>query len=68
MEDRSDAGTLGKAVLASQLAFLLAVDEDWTKERLLPVFTDHRHPEDRDAVWDGFLVRLRLHAPAGGTD
>ena len=60
VEDRSDAGTLGKTVLASQLAFLLAVDEDWTKERLLPLFKDNLHPEDRDAVWDGFLVRLRF--------
>ena len=60
VEDRSVAGRLGRAVLASQLAFLLAVDEDWTRERLLPAFTDNQHPEDRDAAWNGFLVRLRF--------
>ncbi len=60
VEDRSDAGTFGKAVLASQLAFLLTVDEDWTKERLLPLFIADLRPKDRDAVWDGFLARLRF--------
>ena len=61
VEDRSGAGRLGRVVLASQLAFLLAVDEDWTRERLLPAFIDNHHPEDRDAVWNGFLARLRFN-------
>ena len=31
-------GILGKAVLASQLAFLLANDKDWINQYLVPLF------------------------------
>ena len=48
------AGQLGKATLARQLAFLFAVDEEWTGRHLLPLFTCESIA-DRQAVWHGFL-------------
>ena len=55
--DETVAGRLAKAVLAQHLGFLLAVDEDWAKSHLLPLFGS---PESRwlssrlarSSVWD----------------
>ena len=59
--DQSLSGKLGRTVLASQFAFLLAVDEAWTRENLLPFF----NPDSADfqAVWSGFLTWGRLNPP-----
>ena len=54
VQDDTSAGTLGKAVLASQLGFLLAADEDWTKQFLVPLF-ECKDSSDHQAAWDGFL-------------
>ena len=51
-------GKLGRTVLASHFAFLLDVDEEWTRENLLPLF-DPDNP-DFQAAWDGFLAWGRL--------
>ena len=53
VRDQSLRGRLGRTILASQFAFLLAVDEKWTLEKLLPLF----NPDNNDfyAAWDGFL-------------
>ena len=53
--DPSVPGLQGRAVLASQLAFLLDAEEEWTREYLIPRFTQHPRTEDYQAVWDGFL-------------
>ena len=47
------AGKLGRTVLASQFGFLLAADEEWAKEKILPLFCDG---DDFEAAWDGFLT------------
>ena len=61
VEEKSLAGRLGRSVLASQLPFLLAVDEEWTKENLLPLFKAHDNIGEYQAVWDGFqYVSLSL--------
>lgn len=54
VSEDSFAGQLGKAVLARQLAFLIAVDEGWTKRSIVPLFTSEAIA-DRQAVWHGFL-------------
>ena len=59
VEDQSLSGKLGRTVLASQFAFLLAVDETWTLDNLLPLFA----PDNADfqAAWDGFVNRGHLN-------
>ena len=54
MQDRTIRGKLGRTILVSQLHVMLAVDESWTLENLLPLFRiDH---EDFKSAWDGFLT------------
>ena len=58
IEEEGVLGKFGRTVLASNLHFYLAVDEDWTVNNLLPLFdTEH---EDFQCAWDGFLSRGRL--------
>ena len=59
VKDQSLSGKLGRTVLASQFAFLLAVDGTWTQENLLPLFD--LDSEDFQAAWDGFLNQGRLN-------
>lgn len=54
VQDATSVGRLGKAIIASRLGFILAVDEDWTKRYLVPLF-DCKDADDRQAAWDGFL-------------
>ena len=58
VQEQKPGGTSGRAILAGQLAFLLAVDEAWTQENLLPLFD----PDNGDfqAAWGGFLSGGRL--------
>lgn len=62
VEDRKIAGRLGKSVLAGYFASLLEIDENWTKENLLPLFfrKNHSDADDYKAIWDGFLTWRRL--------
>ena len=53
MQNDKLAGKLGRCVLASQLPFLLDVDELWTRENLLPLF--YTGNPDFQSAWDGFL-------------
>ncbi|MCY3823707.1 MAG: DUF4020 domain-containing protein, partial [Nitrospinae bacterium] len=54
VQEKSLAGRLGRSVLGSQLPFLLAVDEKWTRENLLPLFMANDNISDYQTVWDGF--------------
>ena len=58
VQDQKLPGKLGRTVLASHFAFLLAVDEEWTRENLLPLFDPGN--SDFQAAWDGFLAWGRL--------
>ena len=58
VQDQKLPGKLGRTVLASHFAFLLAVDEEWTRENLLPLFDPDN--SDFQAAWDGFLAWGRL--------
>ena len=61
VQDDTLAGKLGRSFLASQFAFLLAVDEVWTEENLLPSFYVDSGAENFQATWDGFLTWGRLN-------
>ena len=54
IEDKTVFGKLGKAVFAQHLGFLLAVDEDWTKKHLVPLFAKSGS-EAYSPVWHGVL-------------
>ncbi len=47
-------GKLGRTILAGHFAFLLSVDEAWTRENLLPLFDPAN--DNFQVVWDGFLA------------
>lgn len=58
--NESSKGGLGRSLLASQAAFLFGLDEAWTRQYIIPLFSD----DDRDKfaqAWDGFLVWGRLY-------
>lgn len=55
VQDDTSAGAYARTILASQFAFLLSADEEWTKEHVLPLFTDTGLSRLQQA-WDGFLV------------
>lgn len=61
IQDRSLPGKLGRSVLASQVAFFLAVDEVWTKENLIPLFSASEDVAEFQCAWDGFLSWGRLN-------
>ena len=61
IKDASPIGGLGKSILTSQLTFLMAVDEKWTREYLLPLFD--LDSADFQAAWDGFVATGRLSPP-----
>lgn len=61
VQDPTLPGRLGRSVLASQFAFLLAADEVWTRESLLPLFEPKNGVLDFQAAWDGFLTWGRLN-------
>ena len=54
VQDQELQGKLGRTILASQFGFLLAVDEAWTRENLLPLFDPDS--DDFQAAWNGFLI------------
>ena len=54
INERAVAGRLGRTVLAQFLAFLLAADEAWTREHVVPLLED-ADGDDYQAVWNGLL-------------
>ena len=59
VQDQKPRSRRGRMVLASRFAFLLDVDESWTRENLLPLFD----PDNGDfqVAWDGFLAGEHLN-------
>ena len=58
MQDNRTTGKLGRAILTSNLHFMLHVDEGWSVDNLLPLF-DAEHEDFRPA-WGGFLTWGRI--------
>jgi hypothetical protein len=61
VRDQSLLGRLARSVLAGQFAFLLAADEAWAREHLLPLFDVDNGIADFQSAWDGFLTWGRLN-------
>ena len=60
VQDSTHAGRQGRAVLAGQLAFLVDVEEQWTRNNLVLRFSEDPGSDDYHAVWDGFLTTGRI--------
>lgn len=60
VQDATSKGGLGRSLLASQTAFLFGLDEPWTRQHLIPLFSDADRHKFAQA-WDGFLVWGRLY-------
>jgi len=60
VQDATSKGGMGRSVLASQTAFLFGLDETWTRQHVIPLFSDTDRQKFAQA-WDGFLVWGRLN-------
>lgn len=56
----SEAATLGRVVMASQLHFLYSLDQAWTRERVLPLLDWRIDSERAVQAWHGFLTSGNL--------
>ncbi len=61
--EKSEAGTLGRVLLASQLDFLYSVDEIWTRDNLIPLLDWNKDVEQAQQAWNGWLGWGRLSEP-----
>ena len=61
MAGGSPAKNFARVVLASQLHFFFAVDEQFTIEEILPWFSWQRHPGEAVQAWDGYLAWGRIY-------
>lgn len=59
-QDRTSKGGFGRSLLASQTAFLFSLDEAWTRQHIIPLFSDTDRKMFGQA-WDGFLVWGQLY-------
>ncbi len=62
VQDETIVGGLGRSLLASQVAFLFGLDESWTREHIIPLFSSPDAQKFSQA-WDGFLVWGRFNTP-----
>lgn len=60
VQDPTSKGGLGRSLLASQTAFLFGLDETWTSNNIIPLFSEDDQHNFAQA-WDGFLVWGRLY-------
>ena len=60
IQDQRLPGRRGRTILAGRFAFLLDVDEAWTRENLLPLFDPGN--SDFQAAWNGFLTGGHLNS------
>jgi hypothetical protein len=56
VSENSEAATLGRVVLVSQLGFLFAVDQGWTKENVVPLLDWDRDIQQAQQAWNGWLT------------
>lgn len=60
VQDSTVNGGLGRSLIASQTAFLFSLDETWTREHVIPLFSEPDRQKFIQA-WDGFLMWGRLY-------
>lgn len=62
IQDATSKGGMGRSLLASQAAFLFGLDEAWTRQHVMPLFSELDRQKFAQA-WGGFLVWGRLYPP-----
>jgi hypothetical protein len=62
LEGEGRSRQLATICLAAALSFLFAVDSDWTRAHLLPLFDPGRSPDLALQVWEAWLHAPRLDA------
>ncbi len=60
VQDSTSKGGMGRSLLSSQTAFLYGLDDAWTRQHIIPLFSDPDQQKFAQA-WDGFLVWGRLY-------
>jgi hypothetical protein len=60
VQDPTSKGGMARTLLASQTAFLFGLDESWTRQHVIALFSDTDLRKFAQA-WDGFLVWGRLY-------
>lgn len=55
VQDETPKGGMGRSLLASQSAFLFHLDEIWTRQYVVPLFSETDRPKFNQA-WDGFFT------------
>ena len=60
VQDATSKGGMGRCLLASQTAFLFGLNEAWTGQHVIPLFSDPDRQKFAQA-WDGFLMWGRLY-------
>ncbi|TCO75749.1 DUF4020 domain-containing protein [Chromatocurvus halotolerans] len=60
VRDTTTNGGLGRSILASQTAFLFGLNQAWTLDHIIPLFSSSDAQRLAQA-WDGFLVWGRLY-------
>ena len=54
---------MGRVVLASQVHFLFDVDQDWTREHIVPLFDWTQDQRRAEQAWHGYLLWGRWSEP-----
>jgi hypothetical protein len=60
VQDETSKGGMGRSLLSSQTAFLFGLDDAWTRQHVIPLFSAPNRQKFAQA-WDGFLVWGRLY-------
>lgn len=60
VQDETSKGGMGRCLLASQAAFIFGLDEAWTRQHIIPLFSDPDRKKFTQA-WDGFLAWGRFY-------
>lgn len=60
VQDSTVNGGMGRCLIASQTAFLFGLDETWTRQHVVPLFSEP-DPQKFTQAWDGFLTWGRLY-------
>lgn len=60
VQDKTIVGGMGRSMLASQIVFLFALDEEWTHRHIIPLFSSPDSNKFKQ-TWDGFLVWGQLN-------
>ncbi|MEH6917590.1 DUF4020 domain-containing protein, partial [Priestia megaterium] len=63
LSGNSHLAQLGKVLLASQIHFLYSLDDNWVKEKLLPLLDWSIDPHQAEQAWDGYLSWGRIIGP-----